>query len=146
MTKEIDEHVPGSPYNSVEYYPPGFLSNQTGYYPPGFKQNQGHTQRHQVKYDDAATYKESHFNVCSPKEWACVASVPPALTKYYAVGGIEVIDYIKAKLTPEQYKGYLLGNIYKYSGRLQYKGDETKDIAKLAEYTDWLKEHNVNNT
>ena len=59
-------------------------------------------------------------------------------TNYYDVGGIEVIDYIKAKLTPEQYRGYLLGNIYKYSGRCQYKGEYEKDIVKLQEYTDWL--------
>jgi len=57
---------------------------------------------------------------------------------YYQVGGIEVIDYIKAKLTPEQYKGYLLGNIYKYSGRCQYKNEYQKDIIKLAQYTNWL--------
>ena len=70
---------------------------------------------------------------------------PPGNLKYYAVGGIEVIDYIKAKLTPEQYEGYLLGNIYKYSGRMNFKGEFFKDIEKLQEYTAWLKEHNVNN-
>lgn len=57
---------------------------------------------------------------------------------YYQKGGIEVIDFIKAKLTSEQYKGYLLGNIYKYSGRCQYKGEYQKDIIKLAQYTNWL--------
>lgn len=59
---------------------------------------------------------------------------------YYKVGGIEVIDYIKAKLTSEQYRGYLLGNIYKYSGRCQYKGEYEKDITKLSDYVKWLKE------
>lgn len=67
-------------------------------------------------------------------------------TDYYKVGGIEVIDFIRAKLTPEQYKGYLLGNIYKYSGRCQYKGEYKKDILKLAEYIQWLKEENESNT
>jgi hypothetical protein len=57
---------------------------------------------------------------------------------YYKVGGIEVIDYIKAKLTKEQYKGYLLGNIYKYSGRCQYKGEYEKDVIKLGQYVNWL--------
>jgi hypothetical protein len=59
-------------------------------------------------------------------------------TGYYHVGGIEVIDYIQAKLTPEQFKGYLLGNIYKYSGRCQYKGEYEKDVVKLAQYVNWL--------
>lgn len=63
---------------------------------------------------------------------------PSARQEYYNVGGIEVIDYIKAKLTPEQYKGYLLGNIYKYSGRCQHKGEYEKDVTKLAQYVNWL--------
>lgn len=62
----------------------------------------------------------------------------PTPNDYYKVGGIEVIDYVKAKLTPEQYKGYLIGNIYKYSGRCQYKGEYQKDVVKLAQYTNWL--------
>lgn len=65
-------------------------------------------------------------------------------SSYYEVGGIEVISYIKAKLTPEQYKGYLLGNIMKYSGRCQYKGEYQKDVKKLAEYTRWLEEYELN--
>lgn len=59
---------------------------------------------------------------------------------YYDVGGISTIDYIKAKLTKEQYKGYLLGNILKYSSRLQYKGDAKSDSKKLTEYSKWLEE------
>lgn len=40
---------------------------------------------------------------------------------HYTVGGIEVIDYIKAKLTPEQFEGYLLGNVIKYVSRHGHK-------------------------
>lgn len=95
-------------------------------------------------------YQESvEYYPPGQKEWSCVASMPPGLEKvkqgYYDVGGIEVIDYIQAKLTPEQFKGYLLGNIYKYSGRMQYKGEETKDLNKLGEYTHWLKEFHESN-
>ncbi len=67
-----------------------------------------------------------------------VYKAPTPRPDYYAMGGIEVIDYIKAKLTPEQYKGYLLGNIYKYSGRCQHKGEYEKDVTKLAQYVNWL--------
>lgn len=59
---------------------------------------------------------------------------------YYDVGGISTISFIKAKLTQEQYKGFLLGNILKYSSRLQYKGDVENDAKKLAEYSKWLEE------
>lgn len=64
---------------------------------------------------------------------------------YYAIGGIECIDYIKAKLTKEQYEGYLLGNVLKYTSRCEYKGEKKKDIEKLAKYAQWLKELYDNN-
>lgn len=56
-------------------------------------------------------------------------------SSYYDAGGIEVIDIIKAKLTPEQYKGWLLGNVIKYSGRLNHKGTAERDAEKLAFYS-----------
>src|SRR6056297_1685231 len=40
---------------------------------------------------------------------------------HYKTGGIETIDYMRAKLTPEQMEGYLLGNIMKYLSRFGYK-------------------------
>jgi len=62
---------------------------------------------------------------------------------YYDAGGISVIDYIKAKLTPEQFKGFLLGNIIKYSGRLNHKdGCRDGDIEKLSKYSQWLEDFN----
>lgn len=57
---------------------------------------------------------------------------------YYDVGGIETIDVIAAKLTPEQFQGYLLGNIIKYSCRLNFKhkhpGDQIRDAEKITVY------------
>lgn len=57
---------------------------------------------------------------------------------YYNVGEIAVIDYIKAKLTPEAYKGFLEGNVIKYVSRAAYKGDELADLKKAQEYLGWL--------
>lgn len=59
---------------------------------------------------------------------------------HYTAGGIEVIDYIRAKLTPEQYEGYLAGNIIKYISRYQHKGKD-KDLKKADVYLKWLIEH-----
>lgn len=56
---------------------------------------------------------------------------------HYKVGGIETIDYIQAKLTPEQYKGYLLGNIIKYTSRFQHKNG-AEDLKKSKWYMDRL--------
>jgi len=56
-------------------------------------------------------------------------------SSYYDAGGIETIDVIKAKLTEEQYKGYLLGNIIKYSCRLNHKGQAVRDAEKIKTYS-----------
>lgn len=37
------------------------------------------------------------------------------------LGNVEVIDYIEDKLTPEQFEGYLIGNVIKYISRYQKK-------------------------
>ena len=58
---------------------------------------------------------------------------------HYAYGGIETIDYIKAKLTPEQYTGYLWGNVLKYISRFDKK-EGIKDLKKAKVYIDWLVE------
>ena len=59
---------------------------------------------------------------------------------YYDANGIAVIDVIKAKLTPDQYEGFLLGSVIKYSLRLNFKNQEVSDAAKLADYAMWLNE------
>jgi hypothetical protein len=59
---------------------------------------------------------------------------------HYKVGGIEVIDFIKAKLTPDEFRGYLQGNILKYSSRVGYKGDASEDVGKLIWYANKLQE------
>jgi hypothetical protein len=68
------------------------------------------------------------------------AKTTPPPNGYYDAGGITVLNVMKAKLTPEQFKGYLLGNVIKYSLRLNFKGSSSQDIQKLADYADWLAE------
>lgn len=67
-------------------------------------------------------------------------------SNYYDAGGIEVFDVIKAKLTEEQFKGYLLGNTIKYSLRMMHKTPDSpvRDAVKAANYSGWLRdEYNV---
>ena len=52
---------------------------------------------------------------------------------HYKVGGFEAIDVIKAKLTPEEYRGYCKGNVLKYVMRANYKDQHDNDCEK-AEY------------
>jgi len=61
-------------------------------------------------------------------------------SSYYDVGGLEVIKIIKAKLSSEQYIGYILGNIIKYSCRLNFKGAASRDAEKIGVYSTMLRE------
>lgn len=54
---------------------------------------------------------------------------------YYDAGGIEVLEIIRAKLTPEQWRGYLLGNLIKYSCRANFKGAFHRDVEKIKTYS-----------
>jgi hypothetical protein len=59
---------------------------------------------------------------------------------YYDVGGIETFDIVKAKLTREQYIGFLLGTSLVYQCRLNWKGQAADDARKSANYAQWLAE------
>ena len=55
---------------------------------------------------------------------------------HYKVGGIEVISYLKAKLSPEELKGYLKGNVIKYLSRAASKSVDKADAKlELEDYT-----------
>ena len=66
-------------------------------------------------------------------------------SRYYDAGGIEVQEIIKAKLTPEQYRGFCLGNIIKYSCRANFKGKFERDIEKVGFYQQFLDVANIDN-
>jgi hypothetical protein len=53
---------------------------------------------------------------------------------HYTQGGIETIEYIRAKLSPEEYVGYLRGNIFKYASRIGLKGESSEDSGKIEWY------------
>jgi len=68
---------------------------------------------------------------------------------HYKTGGIEAIDYMKAKMEPAEFIGYLRGNIFKYNTRIGLKGDPVEDSGKIAwyaielnKYMIYLKEQN----
>jgi hypothetical protein len=53
---------------------------------------------------------------------------------HYKVGGIETIDYLRAKLTPEEYVGYCRGNALKYISRAGHKDNTAQEIDKAIWY------------
>lgn len=59
-----------------------------------------------------------------------------AKPQHYADKAIEVIDYIRDTLTPEEFTGYCLGNVIKYVSRFRRKGG-VEDLRKARVYLGW---------
>jgi len=61
---------------------------------------------------------------------------------YYKVAeGLEVVDMIRAVLTPQQFRGYCLGNVIKYRMRAGKKTmSPIEDLGKAHVYEEWLQE------
>jgi hypothetical protein len=57
--------------------------------------------------------------------------------EHYKVGGIEPYEYMRMKLTKEQYEGFLLGNVIKYVSRYQHKNG-VEDLKKAQWYLNEL--------
>ena len=59
---------------------------------------------------------------------------------HYASGGIECVDAIQESMTPEEFQGYLKGNIQKYVWRWREKGGR-QDLQKANWYLTKLLEN-----
>lgn len=57
---------------------------------------------------------------------------------HYKGHGLECIDAIKAQMTPEEFRGYLRGNVIKYTWRMNQKGDPVENARKANWYLDRL--------
>lgn len=59
---------------------------------------------------------------------------------HYTKGGMETIDIMEAKSTPEEFKGHLKLTALKYLTRAGHKGDELLDAKKTQWYVNkWVK-------
>lgn len=56
---------------------------------------------------------------------------------HYNTGNIEVINYIKDKLSYDEFTGYLTGNILKYISRYKHKNG-IEDLKKAQWYLNYL--------
>lgn len=56
---------------------------------------------------------------------------------HYTFGNIEVINYIRDKMTPDEFQGYCMGNILKYVSRHKHKNG-VEDLKKAQVYLGWL--------
>lgn len=57
---------------------------------------------------------------------------------HYHIGDIDTIDFLRAKLTAEEFRGFCKGNVIKYQSRAEHKGEPDSDYAKASWYGAWL--------
>lgn len=58
--------------------------------------------------------------------------------EHYTFGGIETVDYLRAKLTKEEFIGWCRGNALKYLSRAGHKDEEIQEYRKAAKYIEWI--------
>lgn len=56
---------------------------------------------------------------------------------HYTFGKIEVINYIRDKMSPEEFQGFCMGNVLKYVSRHKHKNG-VEDLKKAEVYLKWL--------
>jgi hypothetical protein len=59
---------------------------------------------------------------------------------HYDRGTVQPIDFMEGSFTPDEYRGYLKGNVIKYVSRYRYKGTPEADLVKAQTYLAWLRE------
>ena len=57
--------------------------------------------------------------------------------QHYGQGSIECINYIEDSMTKEEFQGYLMGNVKKYTHRWRYKNG-VEDLKKARWYLEAL--------
>ena len=90
----------------------------------------------------------SSIDKATPSEWDKVAGkhfygkheAEDVVNKphHYNEGAIECIEAIKESMEPEQFQGYLKGNVMKYLWRYEYKGKPVEDLRKARWYLERL--------
>ena len=72
------------------------------------------------------------------------ANDDPKDAKYYFDahygGTIQPLEFMQAQMEPEEFRGFLKGNIIKYVARCGKKDDPVKEVTKIIRYAEWLKE------
>ena len=58
--------------------------------------------------------------------------LPPV--PHYARGAVQPIEFMEGSFTPEEYQGFLKGNVIKYVSRYRYKGTPEADLIKAQTY------------
>ena len=81
--------------------------------------------------------REGNIRPATPEETARLLS-DPIHPEHYGPKGLQVLDALPVWMTPEEYRGFLRGNVIKYTARLGKKDDAVQDAKKARHYLDLL--------
>lgn len=93
----------------------------------------------QVDTDETVRVKGKDGSVCWIPCYALVkAEVGTAdAQEHYKESAMQPIEVMQTLLSPEQFKGFLIGNVIKYSMRAEHKGQTVSDYGKARQYAWW---------
>lgn len=80
---------------------------------------------------------EDYFDIVKSEDCENNTDTP---AHYKGKDGIDVIEFLRQQMTPQEFKGFMTGNIIKYATRLGRKDDEMKEVEKIEVYAKRLKE------
>ena len=86
----------------------------------------------------AAAYGEPQVGKLFHPSDTSQESCPVENPDHYNTGAIEAIEAIRASMPPEQFFGYLKGNVMKYLWRYDYKEKPIEDLRKADWYLNRL--------
>lgn len=81
--------------------------------------------------------EESKMTINNEAATCCPVKNDPVNHPNHYAGQIEVIDYIRDKLTEEGFTEYCCGNVLKYVSRWRKK-DGVQDLKKAMVYLSWM--------
>ena len=83
----------------------------------------------------------TNYDISDEDDESTVERMEDAINpSHYKVEGLpEAIDIMNHLMTPEQFEGFLWGNIMKYAYRFGRKGDKGETAGKIAWYANQLK-------
>ncbi|MDF2649836.1 MAG: hypothetical protein K0Q73_5641 [Paenibacillus sp.] len=90
-----------------------------------------------VKERDEALVKLANMEAARGSAQAAATHDSVKHPNHYTAGGIETIDFMRAKMTPEQFEGYCLGNVIKYTSSFRLKNG-VEDLRKAEQYLVWM--------
>jgi hypothetical protein len=99
-------------------------------------------EKQKMSAEKKKTSWDHSINNTTAQDWDAVRPDMVNSPAHYMQGGIETIDFIEAKLTPEEFRGYLKGNVLKYASRMGNKGSMRLDAGKAAWYSNRIVETN----